>query len=261
MDEPNYNYQHPIFQYRPYIRLAQEHEIMYEQFKRTKYISYEVAETVSPLRIPTVYHIHYRIRSIIGIEEDQRPIYGNHHIARLEISAINPTDHKARMKTDIWHPNIKSEGTLKGRICVNSEALGNNLTLASTSIRVGEMLQYKNYLAEFVYPYPEDPKVAEWVRKYAEPNGIVDRDKGIYVDDTPLLARYEEGEVPEGQSASDEPPAPEDDGGIVIKRREEPQIPKRSKLDWTQEEQSDDDDNDDNDAEEQGDDFTIRPRA
>ena len=50
-------------------------------------------------------------------------------------------------------------------------------------------MQYKNYHAEHIPPYPEDSKVAEWVMEYAEPNGIVSNVKRIYVDNTPLVKK------------------------------------------------------------------------
>ena len=38
-----------------------------------------------------------------------------------------------------------------------------------------------------MYPYPDDEKVAKWVREYAEPNNIVNKNKQIYIDDSSLL--------------------------------------------------------------------------
>lgn len=224
LTKPQYDYSHAVFKHRPYIRYAQEHKEMFDTFAGGKVISYEVQETVSPLKIPVVYHIHYHLKSIVGITEDQAPVYGDHHIMRLEIPTQYPMEPcTAYMLTDTWHPNIKSAGKLKGRICTNSKAFGRNFSLSAMVLRVGEILQYRNYLAEFRPPYPEDPKVAEWVLEFAEPNSIVNYRLGIYVDDTPLLQR-EDPALAAGAAVADEDHAapPEEPTGFSIKPREHP---------------------------------------
>ena len=92
----------------------------------------------------------------------------------------------------IWHPNIKSTEPYKGHVCINAKAIAVHEGLDDLIIRVGELLQWKNYLAEDKPPYPEDLTVATWVREYAEPKQIVDFNKGIVVDETELLDQMEE---------------------------------------------------------------------
>ena len=44
--KPEYDYKHPIFKHRPYIRYAQEHKEMYETLHHSAVIHYEVEKTV-----------------------------------------------------------------------------------------------------------------------------------------------------------------------------------------------------------------------
>ena len=193
MNKPSYDFDHKVFlEHRLYIRYAKEHLSLASI--NSNVIKWEVKETVTPLNIPVVYHIHYYIRSIIGIDKDEMPIYGNHHIMELTIPPKYPQEGaKLYMKTDAWHPNIKSEGAFKGKICGNTKGFGKTFDFSQLVLWVGEILQYKNYHAlPDVAPFPEDAKVAEWVLKTAEVKGIVDKEKGIYVDDLPLLMTPEE---------------------------------------------------------------------
>jgi len=61
---------------------------------------------------------------------------------------------------------------------------------------MGEIIQYKNYLAENIPPYPEDATVAKWVLNYAEPNGIVSIKDKIPVDNSNLKEFTEVVEEP-----------------------------------------------------------------
>jgi ubiquitin-protein ligase len=137
---------------------------------------------------PTEYEITYHVRSITGIEEDKSPIYGDRHVAKISLPAGYPmvSPPSCYMLTDLWHPNIRYSGNLKGHICINAQVLGTWHTLDLLILQIGEMLQYKNYHAIKMQPYPEDPIVAQWVQEYAEPNEIVDKTKFISVDNRPL---------------------------------------------------------------------------
>lgn len=184
---PQYDFNHEIFrQNLKYRRWAREHLQLAEL--QSDVIRWEVVQTVSPLNIPVVYHIHYHIKSIVGIKEDLHPVYADHHILELSIPAQYPLEGcKLAMLTDVWHPNIKSDGKFKGRVCSNTGSFGTHFDLYQLVLRVGEILQYKNYLAEQIPPFPEDLNVAKWILEFAEPAGIVDKSKEIAVDDTPLL--------------------------------------------------------------------------
>ena len=189
MTRPNYDYNHPVFQKkRNWFLYAKEHVELYELCQRSDVISYAVKATVGQLEIPTVYHVTYRLRTITGIDREAQPLYGDRHVMELTVPTRYPLVPAAIfMRTDIWHPNIQSSGRFKGKICGNVGDFGVDYSLRQLVLRVGEILQYKNYLADFVPPYPEDPKVAEWVKAYAEPRGIVNLKEGVFTDDQPLI--------------------------------------------------------------------------
>lgn len=186
---PEYNFKDPVFsQIRKYKGFAENHKRIFEIWRKSDVISYEIVETETHLNIPVVYKVHYVLNSIIGIDGNKNPVYGNHHILELSIKGGYPVKPPtAYMQTSLWHPNIKWDGPHKGRVCVNSKGLGVAFTLDLTILRIAEIIQYQNYLAEFIPPYPEDEVVAKWVREVAEPAGIVDRSKGIVTDNSPLL--------------------------------------------------------------------------
>lgn len=175
-----------------YKRLAAEHMRLHALCQRSPLIDYKVARR-SGNNPPEAYLIQYKVKSMVGIEDDQSPIYGEEHIAEISFPPGYPgadAEPRCYMKTPVWHPNIRSHADIKlqGRICVNAKALGAWHSLDLLVIRIGEMLQFKNYLAENVAPFPEDEIVARWVREYAEPKGIVDSKRGIVVDERALLA-------------------------------------------------------------------------
>ena len=187
-----YDLSHPVFQSRrELIRWAREHQDLLKL--KSSVITWEAVETVTQLGIPFKYHVHYRIRSIIGIDAQNMPIFGCKHSAEFELPAQYPLEPcKVFMLTDAWHPNIKFKGRFKGRICAQAEKMGTIYELPLLVLRIGEILQYKNYHAEHVAPFPEDAEAAKWVLEFAEPKDIVNKRKGIFVDDTPLIQDYED---------------------------------------------------------------------
>lgn len=184
---PQYDFNDPVFRMNlKYKRWAREH--LQLASLQSDVIDWNIAQTVSPLRIPSVYHIHYHFKSIVGIDENQNPVYGHHHVLELSIPEQYPLEGcKIAMLTDVWHPNIKSDGRFKGRVCGNTDSFGLTYDLYQLVLRVGEILQYKNYHAIHTPPYPEDAKVAQWVIEFAEPQGIVDKSREIAIDDSPLV--------------------------------------------------------------------------
>lgn len=162
--KPDYGgFKHPIFQkMRRYIRFAKEHMALCDL--ESDCIHWEVKSSATTLNIPTKYHIHYFFKSIVSIDEGQNPVYGNHHILELTLPKNYPIEPcRIYLISDIWHPNIKSEGKEKGRVCANAMNLGKAFTLDLLVIRIGEILQYKNYHAKHV---PPSPKIRRW------PNGL-----------------------------------------------------------------------------------------
>lgn len=132
---------------------------------------------------PIVYHIRYFIDSFIGIDEKQMPLKGQVHELRIRIPNIFPEQTvETKMLSTVWHPNIRFSGAFAGDICTNHKGFGSLYNLDELIIRIGEYLQFRRYLAEDRKPYPEDQTVAKWVREFAEPNGIIHKDKGIFTD-------------------------------------------------------------------------------
>ena len=169
-------------------RLALEHQLLRALCNQSEVISYTAVERKGALP-PEKYLISYKLKSIISIDNDQNPVFGYNHQAVITIPPEFPLGGQpiCYMKTSLWHPNIKYSGHYAGRICINAQALGHWHTLDMLVLRIGQMLQYKNYHAINIQPYPEDAEVARWVREYAEPNDIVNREKRIFIDDTPLI--------------------------------------------------------------------------
>lgn len=208
MPRPEYDFNHPVFKTkRNWLLYAKEHVDLYDLRESSDVIDWEAKSTVSALEIPTVYHVTYKLRTITGIDEEYQPIYGDKHTMELTIPVRYPlVPASIFMRTDVWHPNIQSVGRFKGKICGNVNSYGVDYSLRQLVLRVGEILQYKNYLADFVPPYPEDPKVAEWVKTYGEPRNIVNRKEGIFTDNQPLIRQ------PDRPEATDSPPDTGTDG-------------------------------------------------
>lgn len=164
-------------------RLSKEFAVVKDYCEFSDYVEY----SASPLREglpPDRYLMKYNLRSIIGIDDCQNPIFGFEHFVSINLPHDYPmvSGPACKMITDIWHPNIRHDGAFKGRICINSKALGSWFTLDMLIHQIGEMLQYKNYHADNVQPYPEDPIVAKWVKSFAEPQGIFNKDLNHALD-------------------------------------------------------------------------------
>ncbi len=202
-----------------YKRLANDHIKLDETCGRSNKITYEILHRLGS-QPPEKYRIIYKVKSIVGIHDRTKmPIYGNEHRVNIELPEGYPGptgDPICYMDSEIWHPNIRWSGKYKGRICITAKALGAWHSLDMLVIRIGEMLQWKNYLAENIEPYPEDEHVAQWVREVAEPKGIVNLKKGIVVDDSELL--LPEPGFTGGRAPLEKPPRPK----IKIFRRSHP---------------------------------------
>lgn len=190
-----------------------EHERIHKLVQaNSDVISYEVIQNskIYP-HPPTIYHITYSLESFVGIEDDEKtPIKGKIHEMQLELPTNFPEQTAGcKMLTPVWHPNFRFFGPFKGDICTNHKGFGGLYELDELLIRIGEFLQYKRYLAEDRKPWPEDPKVARWVRDTAEPEDLVNKEEGIFTDN--YVWNY----------ASDEPDTPEEDGEIIIVEKTE----------------------------------------
>ena len=70
-----------------------------------------------------------------------------------------------------WHPNIRYFGAFAGKVCINMADTYTDLLWGVE--RVASYLRYDTYHAIMEPPYPEDLKVAAWVRHQGEPNGWI----------------------------------------------------------------------------------------
>ena len=136
---------------------------------------------------PERYKVTFLCKGIADIDpQTKEPIYQYKHEVEIYCDDDFPSEvPKLRWITPIWHPNIQHDEP-KG-VCVNKAEWVGAIGLDDLCRQMFEMVQYKNYHAEFVYPYPLDQKVAQWVREFAEPHGIVNKAAGKYVDDRPFV--------------------------------------------------------------------------
>lgn len=135
---------------------------------------------------PERYRVTFSCRGISDIDASQNPIYSDRHEVLIICDDFFPSDvPKLRWETPIWHPNIQH--IEPKAVCVNkSEWLG-GMGLDDLVRLMFEMVQYKNYHADAESkPFPLDLEVAKWVREYAEPSGIIDKSRNIFVDDRPF---------------------------------------------------------------------------
>jgi len=135
---------------------------------------------------PERYRIEFSCRGIERIDAAQNPVFSDHHEVSILCDESFPSDvPKLRWETPIWHPNIQ-HGEPKA-VCVNKAEWLGGMGLDDLVRLMFEMVQYKNYHADAEsQPFPLDLDVARWVREFAEPRGIVDKRRGIFVDDRPF---------------------------------------------------------------------------
>lgn len=140
---------------------------------------------VQPGRPPESYVVTYKCKGIVNVDAEWAPIYDNEHKASIYLPQDYPwRPPEVHLLTPIWHPNI--DHLPPHHVCTNEvDTWWSGRHLDDLVMWLGELIQYKHYHAEWVEPFPEDPKVAEWVREYAEPRGIVG--PGKPVDETQLM--------------------------------------------------------------------------
>jgi ubiquitin-protein ligase len=175
-------------------RLRTEHERLEKLNRESDYIHVQPIDVLSG-SAPEHYRVTFKCRGIVGINSSREPVYGDEHVVEMHCNEDFPADvPRLRWVTPIWHPNIQHKEP-KG-VCVNkSEWLGGT-GLDDLCRQMFEMVQYKNYHALPVKPYPMDVEVAQWVLEHAEPRGIVDKKRNVFVDDRPFVRPSHVGRLP-----------------------------------------------------------------
>jgi hypothetical protein len=162
-------------------RLAHEHLLVAELCDQHEDIHCKVLGDLPPRD----YRITFRgLESIVAVTADMLPVFDDTHVLEIHLPTGFPVAPPiSYMVTSVWHPNIQSEeGPYQGRICGNTEGFGAYYSMDQLVLRIREMLRYEIYHAGLKFPYPEDEVVAQWVREYAEPLGIVSPGIGIVRD-------------------------------------------------------------------------------
>lgn len=146
--------------------------------RRSKFIKCQPVD-VEPNYPPRKYIATFTCLGIASIDESGSPQFSEFH----QVSIYLPDDYPIqgphlRWLTPIWHPNI--EHTEPKHVDTSLAAdQHSNKSLDELLIALGEMIQYKRYHAEPTPPWPLDMEVAAWVREYAEPRGILNKDKPV----------------------------------------------------------------------------------
>lgn len=165
-------------------RLKKERMAMMRLNEESDYVRVEPLEVMEGSE-PERYRVTFFCRGIIRTDASQQPVFGDKHEILIQCDDEFPADvPKMRWETPIWHPNIQH--TEPKGICVNKAEWLGGMGLDDLTRLMFEMVQYKNYHAELSPPFPFDVEAANWVRDYAEPRGIVDKKRGIFVDDKPF---------------------------------------------------------------------------
>jgi ubiquitin-protein ligase len=166
------------------IRLEQEWLSLQAINRESDSVQIEQLEML-PGSAPEKYKVTFRCKGIVGIDASKKPIYGTEHAVAVYCHGGFPTDAPfLKWLTPIWHPNIQHAG--ERNVCINKTEWLGGMMLSDLCQQMLEMVQYKNYHADSSPPYPLDAEAAAWVRDYAERNGIVDKNRGIFVDDVPF---------------------------------------------------------------------------
>jgi len=153
----------------------------------SEYVKVEATEAV-PGQPPERYKVTFFCRGIAGIGSSQEPVFANQHEVEIYCHAGFPSEVPwLHWNTPIWHPNI--EHAEPKNVCVNKSEWVAGMNLDDLCRQMFDMVQYRNYHATHTKPYPLDTAAAKWVLEYAEPQGIVDKKRRIYVDDRPFYKR------------------------------------------------------------------------
>jgi len=135
---------------------------------------------------PDRYIVTFECKGIVGIDSMRWPVYGYTH--EIEIYCDRDFPLKApnlKWITPIWHPNIQH--LEPKNVCINKNEWLGATGLDWVCELMFDMVQYRNYHALHEKPFPLDLEVARWVLDFAEPNNIVNKRTGKFIDDRPFI--------------------------------------------------------------------------
>lgn len=143
---------------------------------------------------PERYKVTFLCRGIYAIDAAKNPIFGDRH--EVEMYCHDDFPHAPpllRWNTPIWHPNIQHAEPKN--VCVNKPEWLGGMGLDDLCHLMFEMVQYKNYHAQNTPPFPYDTEAAKWVLEFAEPRGIVDKNRGVSIDNQPFYKPSVQGRI------------------------------------------------------------------
>lgn len=147
-------------------RLRADHELMLELAARSDLISFK-ASAMRPNLPPERYIVTFKCKSIVGVDRQGNPKYGQLH--QVEIYLHNQYPHRwpgMKWLTPIWHPNINH---VNGSVCIDAAWWAASRSLDRLVVMLGEMLQWKNYHDDPTKPpFPWDAEAARWSREYRQ---------------------------------------------------------------------------------------------
>ena len=145
-------------------RLRGDYELMRELASRSDLISFKASST-NPNLPPERYIVTFKCKSIINVDRQGNPKFGEHH--QVEIYLHNQYPQRwpgMKWLTPIWHPNINH---LNGSVCIDAAWWAASRSLDRLVIMLGEMLQWKNFHDDPTKPpFPWDAEAARWSREF-----------------------------------------------------------------------------------------------
>jgi len=145
-------------------RLRGDYELMRELDARSDLISFKSSST-NPNLPPERYIVTFKCKSIISVDRQGNPKFGEHH--QVEIYLHNQYPQRwpgMKWLTPIWHPNINH---LNGSVCIDAAWWAASRSLDRLVIMLGEMLQWKNFHDDPTKPpFPWDAEAARWSREF-----------------------------------------------------------------------------------------------
>lgn len=172
-------------------RLYNEWKSMNSELTGRSDIRFEVAR-FNANGLPVSYHVIYHIHSICGIVDEALwpqegklfpPCFADEFHLMVEIPRGYPDvdavpsyrfmsfDENQNPIPHPWHPNIRYDGAFSGRVCLNQPDTYAGIAWAVK--RIAQYLRYERFHAEQIPPYPEDLKVARWVREQGISQGWI----------------------------------------------------------------------------------------